>query len=103
VTAGDLRLVHASKAYPDASWPDDHFVVMHGERPIGGISREDMSGTGERWWWEITTGEAHRRPAAEIKGPARSRQDGMQAFRAAWDRLNAAGNFPTAPDSKTAP
>lgn len=88
-----MTLVPAGKAYSSAAWPDDHFAVMHAGKPIGGMSRESMSGNAERWWWEITTRDAHRAPAATIKGAAASRNDAMQAFRAAWDAL---GKFPAA-------
>lgn len=82
-----LTLVHASKAYPHAQWPDDHYCVMHEGKPVGAISPEAMSGTASRWWWEIVTREAQQRPANEIKGPAASRDEAMAAFRRAWDAL----------------
>jgi hypothetical protein len=82
-----LTLVHRSRTDPQSSWNDDQFSVVCDGKTVGSIVKQSMSGTSERWWWEISIPGPDPNPM-ERKGPAQTRDDAMAAFREAWDRLN---------------
>jgi hypothetical protein len=83
-----LTLVHRSRTDPQSSWNDDQFSVVCDGKTVGSIVKQSMSGTSERWWWEIHTRES----PGVLKGPADSRDEAMAAFRKAWNDFQQASS-----------